>query len=70
MGVTQAAGLSLRWFRDQFACPTNGNSNSYEQLTAGAANVPPDPMACFGLLTLWASARLISTRMHAECWLA
>ncbi len=41
MGVTQAAGLSLRWFRDQFACQTNGNSGSYEQLTAGAANVPP-----------------------------
>jgi xylulokinase len=41
MGVTQAAGLSLRWFRDQFACPTNGSGDSYEQLTAGAANVPP-----------------------------
>jgi xylulokinase len=41
MGVTQAAGLSLRWFRDQFACATNGNIDSYEQLTAGAANVPP-----------------------------
>src|SRR4029077_13600684 len=41
MGVTQAAGLSLRWFRDQFACSTNGSSDSYEQLTAGAANVPP-----------------------------
>jgi xylulokinase len=41
MGVTQSAGLSLRWFRDQFACSTNGNSDSYEQLTARAANVPP-----------------------------
>jgi xylulokinase len=41
MGVTQAAGLSLRWFRDQFACRTNGNIDSYEHLTAGAANVPP-----------------------------
>jgi xylulokinase len=41
MGVTQAAGLSLRWFRDQFARSTNGNTTSYEQLTAGAANVPP-----------------------------
>ncbi len=40
MGVTQAAGLSLRWFRDQLACSTNGNSDSYEQLTAGAANIP------------------------------
>jgi xylulokinase len=41
MGVTQAAGLSLRWFRDQFASRTNGNSDSYEQLTDRAANVPP-----------------------------
>ena len=40
MGVTQAAGLSLRWFRDQFACSTNGKTTSYEQLTAGAANIP------------------------------
>ncbi|MGA8270603.1 MAG: xylulokinase [Candidatus Sulfotelmatobacter sp.] len=39
MGVTQAAGLSLRWFRDQFgAC--NGHRDSYETLTAEAANAP------------------------------
>src|SRR5713226_701843 len=49
MGVTQAAGLSLRWFRDQFACQTNGHNDSYERLTVGAANVPP---GCDGLL--WA----------------
>jgi xylulokinase len=36
MGVTQAAGLSLRWFRDRF-----GNGASYEQLTAEAARVAP-----------------------------
>ena len=36
MGVTQAAGLSLRWFRDQLA-----GGASYEQLTAEAAGVPP-----------------------------
>jgi len=36
MGVTQAAGLSLRWFRDQLAAGA-----SYEQLTAEAAGVPP-----------------------------
>jgi xylulokinase len=36
MGVTQAAGLSLRWFRDQIA-----SGASYEQLTAEAAGVPP-----------------------------
>jgi xylulokinase len=40
MGVTQAAGLSLRWFRDQFAM-SNGHGDSYEVLTAQAANVSP-----------------------------
>lgn len=34
MGVTQGAGLSLRWFRDQFGFA------SYDQLTAEAADVP------------------------------
>lgn len=39
MGVTQAAGLSLRWFRDLVSHP---DSNiSYEELTREAANVPP-----------------------------
>ncbi len=37
MGVTQAAGLSLRWFRDTFGPPT---SDSYEYLTAEAAKAP------------------------------
>ena len=45
MGVTQAAGLSLRWFRDQFLAATNGSSDagsdSYEMLTAEAAKAPP-----------------------------
>ncbi len=49
MGVTQAAGLSLRWFRDQFAGGTNGHVDSYERLTAEAAKTPP---GCDGLL--WA----------------
>jgi xylulokinase len=45
MGVTQAAGLSLRWFRDQFviAATQNGDGNSkdpYDTLTAEAAKVP------------------------------
>ncbi|HTZ60699.1 MAG TPA: xylulokinase [Acidobacteriaceae bacterium] len=35
MGVTQAAGLSLRWFRDHFAA-----SESYDQLSSQAAGVP------------------------------
>ncbi|MGA8838233.1 MAG: xylulokinase [Candidatus Sulfotelmatobacter sp.] len=39
MGVTQAAGLSLRWFRDQFGV-INGHSDSYEDLTAQAAKAP------------------------------
>ena len=37
MGVTQAAGLSLRWFRDSFA--SAAGSNGYQQLTAEAASV-------------------------------
>ena len=36
MGVTQAAGLSLRWFRDQLAAGV-----SYDELTAEAARVSP-----------------------------
>jgi len=35
MGVTQAAGLSLRWIRDQF-----GGGRGYDDLTAEAAGVP------------------------------
>jgi xylulokinase len=49
MGVTQAAGLSLRWFRDQFGRAVNNQPESYEQLTAEAAQAPP---GCEGLL--WA----------------
>jgi xylulokinase len=42
MGVTQAAGLSLRWFRNCFACkPAENRVDPYEQLTAEAATVPP-----------------------------
>ena len=39
MGVTQSAGLSLRWFRDTFA--TNGNRETYERLDQEAGSVPP-----------------------------
>jgi xylulokinase len=39
MGVTQAAGLSLRWFRDQFGM-IDGHKDSYEELTAQAAKIP------------------------------
>jgi xylulokinase len=54
MGVTQAAGLSLRWFRDTFgACAGKNDASSsgdtsgdvlgdtYDRLTAEAAAVPP-----------------------------
>jgi xylulokinase len=42
MGVTQAAGLSLRWYRDQFSCASVAEGRDpYEQLTAEAATVPP-----------------------------
>jgi xylulokinase len=40
MGVTQAAGLSLRWFRDTFATGSGGARESYDQLTAEAATIP------------------------------
>jgi xylulokinase len=49
MGVTQAAGLSLRWLRDQFGIRADGQPESYEKLTAEAAKAPP---GCDGLL--WA----------------
>ena len=40
MGVTQAAGLSLRWFRDNFTSGTPGHGReSYEALTSEAARV-------------------------------
>jgi xylulokinase len=39
MGVTQGAGLSLRWFRDQFGVISNGDP--YDSLTAEAARVRP-----------------------------
>src|SRR5262249_10905615 len=42
MGVTQSAGLSLRWFRDQLAgiAPQPG-VDPYDVLTAEAAKTPP-----------------------------
>jgi xylulokinase len=41
MGVTQAAGLSLRWFRDQLACDdvVRDPGDPYDRLTAEAATV-------------------------------
>lgn len=49
MGVTQAAGLSLRWFRDRFGVVSNDGRDPYEELTREAAAAPA---ACEGVL--WA----------------
>jgi xylulokinase len=40
MGVTQAAGLSLRWFRDQFGAGPDDGRDAYERLAEEAATVP------------------------------
>jgi xylulokinase len=41
MGVTLAAGLSLRWFRDTFGAGPDDGRDAYERLSAEAAGVPP-----------------------------
>ena len=40
MGVTQSAGLSLRWFRDQFAAGKDDGRDPYERLSDEAAKAP------------------------------
>jgi xylulokinase len=40
MGVTQAAGYSLRWFRDQFGATGDPEQDVYERLTAEASAAP------------------------------
>jgi xylulokinase len=40
MGVTQAAGLSLRWFRDVFGAGGDNGRDPYERLCEEAAAVP------------------------------
>jgi xylulokinase len=49
MGVTQAAGLSLRWFRDNFGTLPDDGRDPYERLTDEAGDAPP---GCDGVL--WA----------------
>jgi xylulokinase len=49
MGVTQSAGLSLRWFRDNFGTATEDARDPYERLSDEAATAPP---GCDGVL--WA----------------
>jgi xylulokinase len=41
MGVTQAAGLSLRWLRDLFTAGAGSEPWSYERMTEEAALAPP-----------------------------
>jgi xylulokinase len=41
MGVTQGAGLSLRWFRDQFGAGKDGSRDPYDRLAEEAAKTPP-----------------------------
>jgi xylulokinase len=40
MGVTQAAGLSLRWFAERFGAGPDDDRDAYERLTAEAATAP------------------------------
>jgi xylulokinase len=40
MGVTQGAGLSLRWFRDRFGAGQDDGRDPYERLTEEASGVP------------------------------
>jgi xylulokinase len=47
MGVTQAAGLSLRWFRDNFGAGPDDGRDPYERLCADASAVPA---GCDGVL--------------------
>ncbi len=49
MGVTQSAGLSLRWFRDNFGASADDGRDPYERICEEAATVPP---GCDGVL--WA----------------
>ena len=41
MGVTQAAGLSLRWFRDHFVPTSSGSRDPYDVLAEEASSVGP-----------------------------
>ena len=47
MGVTQAAGLSLRWFRDQFGAGSDDGRDAYERLGDEASKISA---GCDGLL--------------------
>jgi xylulokinase len=47
MGVTQAAGLSLRWFRDRFGVVAKDGRDPYDVLAEEAASAPPGSEGAF-----------------------
>lgn len=47
MGVTQAAGLSLRWFRDRFGAGADDGRDPYERLCDEASSVAPGAEGVF-----------------------
>jgi xylulokinase len=47
MGVTQSAGLSLRWFRDRFGAGDDDGRDPYERMSAEAARVPAGAEGAF-----------------------
>ncbi len=47
MGVTQAAGLSLRWFRDRFGAGAEDGRDPYERMTEEAASVNAGSQGAF-----------------------
>ena len=49
MGVTQAAGLSLRWFRDQFGAGTDDGRDPYDRLSEEAASAPAGAAGAYWL---------------------
>jgi xylulokinase len=49
MGVTQAAGLSLRWFRDRFGVLGQSGRDPYDELAEEAASAPAGSAGAFWL---------------------
>jgi xylulokinase len=47
MGVTQSAGLSLRWFRDRFGAGSDDGRDPYERMSAEAASAPAGSEGAF-----------------------
>jgi len=47
MGVTQAAGLSLRWFRDRFGAGPDDGRDPYVRLSEEASQAPPGAAGVF-----------------------